>query len=177
MLHVTEDSKMPEAKTKLIDGESFTISQPYDEGHVCNAAEAKTLNQVRSENIGNNFREKVKKAKEDGTLSAVAEEIAKYDAEYIFTVSNGGTKISRDPVEREAFAIAKEQLANHLAKTGRKLRVAPEGRTKEDWAEAVASEVERIAGLPEVVAEAKKRVKSKERFSLDIGGEDSALAA
>jgi hypothetical protein len=55
--------------------------------------------------------------------------------------------------------------------------VAPEGRTKEDWAEAVASEVERIAGLPEVVAEAKKRVKSKERFSLDIGGEDSALAA
>ena len=43
-------------KSKIIDGLSFEISQPYAAGQTINEAEAKALNQVRSENIGNNLR-------------------------------------------------------------------------------------------------------------------------
>lgn len=174
---------MPEPKVKLIDGESFNISQPYSEGHSCNAAEAKTLNQVRSENIGNNLRQTVKDAKElrdtKGDTTAMAKLAAlveEYDRDYIFTTSAGGSgRIRLDPVEREALTIAREQVKLHLAKDGRKLTTPPTGKTKEEWVEAVNEEIERVAALDEVLAEAKKRVKQKEKFSIQLG--DGKLAA
>ena len=69
---------MAESKTINIYDEEFTVSTPYAEGHVITAAEAKALNQVRAENIANNFRAKIKAAKEDGTLDKVRADLATY---------------------------------------------------------------------------------------------------
>jgi len=112
---------MPETKTKIIDGESFEITWPYVAGHVLNDAEAKALNQVRSENIGNNLRSAVKEAKEKaekGDANAMTElrtAVAEYDREYTFAL--GGTPARKlDPVEREARNIANEYLKAEFAK-------------------------------------------------------------
>lgn len=162
---------MPEAKAKLIDGESFTISQPYEEGHVLTAAEAKALNQTRSENIGNNLRELVKaaKAKRDATTDAdptdfnsLAETVAKYDTEYTFALGGGGTSARKlDPIEREAKKIADDIIKTHLAKTNRKIGEAPEGETKESWATKIDAQRESIMTRDDVVKEAKKRVAAR----------------
>src|SRR5688572_6489425 len=107
---------MPEPKTKIIDGESFTISQPYEAGHACTDAEARALNQVRSENIGNNLRVMIKEAKEkrdagdNSAYDGLAAAVADYDAKYTFSMGGGGGGTSRkmDPIEREARSLATE---------------------------------------------------------------------
>lgn len=163
---------MPEAKAKLIDGESFNISQPYAEGHVCTAAEAKTLNQTRAENIGNNLRELVKEAKKkrdagDATdFNGLADVIAKYDAEYTFSMGGGGgTSRKMDPIEREAHKIATETIKAHLAKTNRKINVAPEGETEESWAEKIDAQRDKLMASDDVVKLAKKRVAERQKVS------------
>lgn len=166
---------MPEAKTKLIDGESFTISQPYAEGHVVTAAEAKALNQTRSENIGNNLREAVKaaKAKRDAATDAdptdfnnLADLVAKYDAEYTFAMGGGGTSTRKlDPIEREAKKIADEIIKAHLAKTGRKVGTTPEGETDESWAEKIEAQRDKLMVSDEVVKRAKKNVADRQKVA------------
>lgn len=144
----------------------FTVTMPFVEGHVCTAAEAKVLNQTRRENLGNNFRSKVKDAldsEKELTMEQVQAEFAKADAEYVFTLANVGGGRGGDPVEKEAKAMAREMLKAHLAKTGRKLTGAPDGETEESWKEKVAAEIERIAGTEDVMAAAKKQVEAKKK--------------
>lgn len=166
---------MPDPKIKTIAGQEFPISQPYSEGHVCTAAEAKTLNQTRSENIGNNMRSTVLDALaaaekgDNSKLDALPAAIAKYDAEYTFTLANVGAARKLDPEEREAMAIAKEALRAHLAKTGRKMNVTPEGETDDSWAEKVQTNLESIAARDEVKKEAKKRVTAKKKATDALG--------
>ena len=50
------------AKTISIYDIEFKVPQPYSEGHVLTAIEAKQLNQVFAENIANNQRAAIKKA-------------------------------------------------------------------------------------------------------------------
>ena len=50
-----------------VQGQELTIEVPYEEGHTLTAAEASQLNQVYAENIGNNFRAKVKEMLEAGS--------------------------------------------------------------------------------------------------------------
>lgn len=160
---------MSETKTKVIDGEKFEISQPYAEGHVCTAAEAKALNQVRSENIGNNLRNAVKEAKEaaangdNSKLDGLAQLVADYDAQYVFTMGNAGASRKLDPVEREAQKIARELLKESLAAQGRKLTVAPEGESEEEWKDRVNAKVEEIAQNEAVLKQAKKNVEAKRK--------------
>jgi hypothetical protein len=52
-----------ELEDVTIAGEVFKIDTPYTEGHTCTAGEASALNQVRHENLRNNFAKKVKDAK------------------------------------------------------------------------------------------------------------------
>lgn len=147
---------------KLINGVAFDISQPYVEGHTINAAEAKVLNQTRAENIGNNLRARLKEMVEAGeSEDALRALVAERDAEYVFTLSNAGESRRADPVERAAMKIAKEQLKLHLAETGRKLNVAPEGYTEDEWAEKIDAELERVSQHPDVVAAAKKEVEAR----------------
>lgn len=152
-------------KTVTIAGQSFDLSTPYVAGHTLNEAEAKTLNQVRVENIRNNSAKAVKEAYESGDaakIAAVREIVAKYDAEYVFTVAGAGSaRVVRDPVEREAYAIAKEFVKNHLAKTGRTFKTVPEGMDEETWKAKVEENIEKVAASEAVLAEAKKAVAAK----------------
>lgn len=165
---------MADAKTKTIAGLEFTISQPYDEGHVCTAAEAKALNQTRSENIGNNMRKAVEAALEaqdkgdKSLINAIHAEVAKYDSEYAFTLANVGASRRLDPVEREARSIAREALKAHLSKTGRKIGVVPDGETEETWGEKVEANIDAIAAREDVVKEAKKRIAAKQKQTESI---------
>lgn len=151
-------------KTKTINGLSFEVNQPYEAGQTINEAEARALNQTRSENIGNNVRAKVKEMQDAGKeLAEIAAYVTSVDAEYVFTLANVSAAQKLDPYEREARNIARELLKAHLAQSGRKLTVAPEGVTKEDWDAKVESEVERIATSEAVVKQAKKNVDAKKK--------------
>ena len=155
---------MAEAKTKTINGIEFTISQPYDTGHVCTEAEAKALNQTRSENIGNNVRAKLKEMQEKGeSADAMSAYVAEVDGKYEFTLAAVAASRKLDPVEREARNLAKELLKSHLATSGRKLTVAPEGLTEDEWKEKVEAEIERIATSDAVLKQAKKNVDAKKK--------------
>lgn len=160
---------MPETKTKIIDGESFEITWPYAAGHTLTDAEAKALNQVRSENIGNNLRSAVKEAKEKaekGDATAMAElrtAVAEYDREYTFAL--GGTPARKlDPVEREARNIANEYIKADLAKKGRKISQVPEGLTKEQWEEKLEANREKLMANETILKAARKRVAEKQKI-------------
>lgn len=147
---------------KTINGMEFEISQPYAEGHSCTAAEARALNQTRSENIGNNARAKIKEMLEKSeSEDAIREFVAGLDANYIFTLAGVSASRKLDPVEREANKLARELLKDHLATTGRKLTKAPDGMTDEEWDDKVAAQIEQIATNPEVLKAAKKNVDAK----------------
>lgn len=155
---------MPEPKTKTIEGRNFEISQPYEEGHVLTAIEARVLNQTRSENIGNNVRAKLKEAIEQGADdAALAAIVGEVDAAYAFTAAGTRAAARLDPYEREARKIARELLKAHLAESGRKLTVAPEGSTQEEWDEKIEAEVDRIATMDTVLEAAKKEVDAKKK--------------
>ncbi len=155
---------MPESKTKTINGVNFEISQPYTEGHVINEAEARVLNQTRSENIGNNVRAKLKELIEAAaTPEALAQLVAEKDAEYVFTLANVGEGRRLDPYEKEAEKIARDLLKAKLGETGRKLTVAPEGVTEEDWKAKIDAEVERISTNEQVLKTARKRVDDRRK--------------
>lgn len=102
-----------------IQGTELSLEVPYAEGHVLTAAEASQLNQVFCENIGNNFRSKVKEMLEGG--STVDDIQAAFDA-YVESYEFGsrrastGTKRSADPVEKEARALAKRALTEFFKK-------------------------------------------------------------
>lgn len=150
--------------SKTINGLVFEISQPYAEGHVVTEAEARVLNQTRAENIGNNLRAKIKELQDAGApFEAIAEVVAARDAEYVFTLAAARASRQMDPYEKEANKIARELLKAHLAESGRKLTVAPEGLTEEEWSEKIENEVDRIAATEQVVKAAKQRVDARRK--------------
>lgn len=164
-------------KTVTIAGLSVELSTPYVAGHTLNEAEAKTLNQVRIENIRNNLAKAVKEAGEDeGKLAEVKAAIAAYDSEYQFTLaSTGGGTTRKDPVDREAYAIAREFVKAHLAKTGRNFKSVPEGMSEDEWKAKLEENIEKVATSEAVIAEAKKTVAAKAKRmdklaeSIDLG--------
>jgi hypothetical protein len=162
---------MSDTKAKIINGLSFEISQPYAEGHVINAAEAKTLNQVRSENIGNNLRDFVKKAQEAGKTDELAAAVAKYDAEYVFTLASASARKTLDPVERKARAMAKDVIKAKLAELGRKLTDIPAGLTKEEWEEKLEANIEKVANSDAVLKAAKKAVDDEKKRTEGLAAE------
>jgi hypothetical protein len=112
---------MSESMTReiTINGQELSIEVPYEEGHVLTAAEASQLNQVYCENLGNNFRSKVKEMLEGGsTLDDIQSALDAYAENYEFGVrrSSGGTKRTVDPIEKEARALAKKALTDFFKK-------------------------------------------------------------
>jgi hypothetical protein len=155
---------------KTINGLQFELSEPYVEGHTISAIEARVLNQTRSENIGNNLRAKIKEMQESETASEqdIYDLVAELDSRYEFTAAGVSASRKLDPVEREAVKIARELLKEHLAASGRKLTVAPEGVTDEEWDDKVAAEVERIASEEAVVKAAQKRVAERQKTAASL---------
>lgn len=154
-----------DTKSKIIHGVAFELSQPYAEGHILTPAEARALNQVRSENIGNNVREKLKELLEAGDNDGAAKLVAERDADYVFNMSSGTGSVKRDPIETEARKIARELIKENLSASGRKITVAPEGETEESWTAKIDGEVDRISALPDVLKVATKNVADKQKKS------------
>lgn len=153
-------------KDKLIDGQTYKITAPYSAGHALNEAEARVLNQVRSENIGNNLRAKLKElhAKGDGGLEEAIGLVAKADEEYVFTIANTGSGARKlDPIEREALNIAKDIIKAHLAKTGRSMSKVPDGETEDSWAEKIEGHLDALTTRDDVVKLAKQRAGAKQK--------------
>lgn len=97
-----------------IQGLTFNTPRPYAEGYTLKSNEADALNNLLGENLRNNFRQRVLDAKEKGELDHAALQ-AEFDAkaaEYEFGArrGGGGTAQPKDPVEREAYAIAREKI-------------------------------------------------------------------
>jgi hypothetical protein len=114
-------------KEITIQGLSFTVATPYAEGHVVTEAEAKALNQTRSEAVRNNMASVVKAAKgEDETVAdmdALIAAVAEYDAAYQFTLASvGGGRKTTDPVEAEALRLARSAITAQLKAAGRKVK-------------------------------------------------------
>lgn len=149
-----------EPRILTIDGKQFTIRQPYEAGHVLNEAEAKTLNQTRAENVGNNMRKKVKEGASDA-------DVQQYDTDYEFSVRAAGRK-ALDPVEKEALKIAKDAVKNDYIKKGIDVKSVSE--------EEFDAKVERAMSMEKVqelakkrVAEAKKRAAKEAEALAEIG--------
>ena len=140
-----------------IGGVEFPVSDVYEAGHEINAAEAATLNQTRRENLRNNFRKNVAKAKENGgltedTLATLQASFADMDSKYDFTGVRRGAGVSRDPVQTEARKIARIIVSEALKAKGIKKDSLAEG--------ALEKKVDEVAAMEQVQAEAKKRVES-----------------
>lgn len=164
---------MADSKNKIIEGETFLITQPYDEGHVLSAAEARALNQLRGENIGNNLRKQIKDAKEKGDTSNIADLVAKYDAEYSFALPGQSTPRSTDPVERECRALAKDYIKTQLAAQGRKLSDVPAAisaqypdnaeAAKQAWEDKLEANIAKVMADESTIKLAKQRVAAKKK--------------
>lgn len=156
-----------------VQGYEFEITEPYAEGHKINAIEAKALNQLRAENIGNNQRKVVQKVVEDQPMvpdpenegqeirSPLSDEqvkdlqgkVSAYDAEYVLSMTRGGAR--RDPVEQMARTIAKTLLEKEAKANGH--------GTLKAWREKVGDaayneKMEELAANKKVQAAAKRNV-------------------
>lgn len=182
-----------------IQGVVFSVAQPYAAGTVeLTEAEANALNQTRAENIRNNFAGKVKAAREDAVkdatpegvepdlsaealkavelsdsvLASLAEDLANYDAEYIFTMASaGGGRAPVDPIAKEALSLAKAAVTGKLKAAGTTVKAyteTEEGQAKYD--NAVAT----LAAHPEYLKAAKKNVAEREKLA-NAGIEDLGL--
>lgn len=158
-------------KTLSIYGLQAEISAPFAEGHVMTAAEAKALNQTRTENISNNVRKQVGDLRsEDGTFTAENQAkaialIAEADSKYVFTLANAGSgRKVVDPIEREAIALAKAGLTAKLKERGETIK----GYDEKNGEGAFAAKVEEVAQREDVRKTAAKRVKERQAATSDF---------
>jgi len=142
-----------------IHGIEVTISTPYEAGQTITEAEAKALNQTRAENIANNFRARIKAAKEGAegaeSLDKVLSDLTTYDGSYTFSLAAaGGSRSSLTPLEKETRRVAKNWLLAKLKGMGKTLK----SYTEEKSADAVESKILEIAATEGIIAEAKKNL-------------------
>jgi len=139
----------------------YTIPQPYCEGHVLTAVEAKQLNQTWSEGVRNNMAPKIKAAIEAAEagdaddMKKVKAEVKTYANQYVFTLAGTG-RTKMDPLEKEARRIARINIVAYMESKGRK--VADLDKDK------LANEIIRIAENPKIRKQAKARI--AEQFAL-----------
>jgi hypothetical protein len=150
-------------KTISIKSLEFEVSTPYVEGHAISAAEAKALNQVRAENIGNNMRKAVTdhvEGKEGAkSLAELQAEFAAYDRDYVFTLASaGGSKSTETPLERETRSVAKAWLATKLKEAGTTAKAYKE----KNGADYVENKILEVMANEEIVKLAKKNLAAKE---------------
>lgn len=153
-------------------GHVIEVSEPYAEGHVITAAEAKALNQVRAENIANNFRKRIKDAndKVEGAdpIEKVLADLAEYDKIYNFSMTrtaSAGPRKSRDPLAVEVRRLAKAMLVKMLTEAGKTFKAYNE----EKGAEYVEAKIEEIGATEAIQALAKKNIANANKQAEAIG--------
>ena len=148
-----------QTKDITISSVGFTISMPYAAGPIeLTEAEAKTLNQTRLENIGNNLRKQIDALKsEDGTMTDEAQAeaqalVAERDANYIFTVGSVGTSRVTDPLAKECMTLAKGVVLDNIKANDMTLKAY---REQEGGEEKYNDLVAQVMEMPAVIAAAK----------------------
>jgi hypothetical protein len=156
---------MANTKQMTVQGVVVEVSQPYEAGHKITEAEAKALNQVRAENIGNNMRKQIKDALDeaDGDVSAVQADIqskvTEYDASYEFTLASvGGGSTRLDPLTKECRAIARNFIAGKLKEQG----VSQKDYLAANGENAIKDKIIELADHPKIVEAAKAALKRRE---------------
>lgn len=156
-------------KQMTVQGVNVEVSQPYEEGHKITVAEAKALNQVRAENIGNNLRKNIKEMLENagGDTDAVQKDaqaaVSAYDAEYEFTLASvgGGGSTRLDPLTKECRAIARNFITGKLKEKG----ISQKDYLEANGPDAIKEKVIELADNEQIVAAAKKSLKEKEKMA------------
>lgn len=155
-------------KEITVQGLLVEVTQPYEAGHQLTEAEAKALNQVRAENIGNNVRKAIKElANEDGTFSeeAAAEArklVSEKDADYEFTIASvGAGRRITDPLEVECRRIARDYVNGQIKDKGTTIKAYVEANGQEKYDTLVATVAENEA----VVKMAKKNLNEKNKLA------------
>lgn len=163
---------MADMKTITVQGVSVEVAQPYAEGHTITAAEAKSLNQTRAENIANNQRTAIKKLLDEkgstpeSVKPAAQALISEYDATYEFTLASvGGGRSKLSPVEKEARKIAKNAILGQLKAKGITQKEFLEAKGED----AIKNLVVEVSERPEVVAAAEKAVKQAQETAKAAG--------
>ena len=171
---MSENGNNIEQRRIKVEGLIFNAPAPYKAGHPLNENEANTLNQTFAENLRNNFAKKVKTARteaqkngtefpQDGEEAPqdLQQEFSSYANDYEFgtRAAGGGGEgaLPRDPVDREAYIMARDLIRQHAKSKGIKV------------------DAEQIAGLipgilakrPEIKEEAQRRVSAKTSISLE----------
>lgn len=154
-------------KEITVQGIVVAVSAPYVAGHTITEAEAKALNQVRAENIGNNVRKQVTELIEaNGGKDAISEEtkkaaqalVAEKDASYVFTMASvGGGRESLDPLTKECRSVARSFLTGKLKEAG----MTQKAYDEKNGEDAFASKVIELADHPEIVKVAKKNLSTR----------------
>lgn len=153
-----------------IEGLVFEVSAPYAEGHSITAAEAKALNQMRKENIGNNVRKAIKDLK--GEAETFTEEqaaqaasiVAEKDANYEFTLASARGP-SKDPLEAMAIRLAREAVNAEIQRQGLTVKAY-----KEEKAERYEELVAQTAENPQIIELAKQRLAQRDALtSISLG--------
>ena len=148
-----------------IKGYTFSLTAPYESGHSLTAGEAQALNDLRAENIQNNFRsfvnEQVARLAAGELLAqhiidALQEKLTSYDSMYKFAEKAGRNRIG--DIELEATAVARE-------------RALSQGDTASLSKDHLEELIAVWAKLPAVREEARARVAA--RRSALAGGMDS----
>lgn len=144
-----------------IKGYTFSLSSPYSEGHSLTPGEAQALNDLRVENIQNNFRsfvnEQVARLASGQLLSqtvldALQTQLTEYDSTYKFNEKAGRNRLG--DIELEVQAVALERA-----------------RAQAESPEQLPALIAEFVNLPAVKEEARVRVAS--RRSALSGGIDS----
>lgn len=128
--------------------------------------EVAVLEQVRVENIRNNFAAKIKKllngseTLSDEQLAQARQEVANYATQYKFGHRAASTPRVTDPVEREVIRLAKEDIsAAYFAKHGERLK-----------AEQLSQVVERLleARRDDYVKRARRNLADRQRVGEEV---------
>lgn len=143
-------------KKLTIGGLVFEVQAPYTAGpRELTEAEAKTLNQTRSENVGNNLRKAIGEGSEKGmTQEQLQAIVSEYDNGYTFAMG-GGSRVVIDPLEKECYKVAREAVRDALQAEGKKLKDVDEAKLE--------AYLDQLVAQDDVIAEAKKRLKAKQK--------------
>lgn len=155
-------------KEITVQGIAVTISAPYVAGMTISEAEAKALNQVRAENIGNNTRRFIKELLEeegatpDSVQGQAQARVSEIDEGYEFTLASvGGGSNKLDPLTKEARTIARNFIAGRLKEMGK----TQKEYLAENGEDAIKSKVIELADNPEVMKLAKKSLADKAKIA------------
>ncbi len=144
---------------------NLNVPIPIAAGHKCTENEAHALCQLLKENLRNNLRERIKKAKTDGVNQAGCQKILdEYIQSYTFGKAGGGGGRQTDPIMAEAVDNAKKLLRRAYSEKGVKLSTI----SAADLTKKALALIER---RPELLKKAAKVVADREKDMGDILGD------